>query len=241
MKTLKFGIVSLFSLFLFFACGEVEYFQPVGGTQNPPGEEIVTQTIEMNDVPLFYLDFEVQDNGTMNAVGDPVPLLGDLRATQEVPWYYFQNDTTLSWPADAIMNELNNYLMGVITNIQYTTYITHVKVRAIGLYNPNLDGQVTNFFIKMWSDGYGMLETGNRPGGNTLSYTLKTDYEAYVHSDDANNRGIVEIFDRSMLAFVANRKVHYSASGLTTIDPGNKLRYYYTVNMLVSFSMPLRQ
>ena len=256
MKTFKFGIVPVLSLFLFLACGEIEYVQPRGGTQGgeqpgggdvngqTPGGEVIEQTIQipLMNFPLFYLDVEANEEGRMNVVGVTVPVLGDLRAAQEVPYFYpIKNDTTLTLNVDSILTELAG-LQADILLLKATTQITQVDVTVIGLYNPGITGEVHDFWIKMIDDE-GWLETGRRPGGSPLNYVLQSTYTATSSNPDPNVQGIMEIFERSMDVLLARNTAQYFVEADTNVDFGTKMRYFFTINAMVyfTFSMPFRE
>ncbi len=254
MKTLKFGLAPLLSLFLFFAC-DVEYVEPKGGsdtndpsqngtgqlndgTNNGTNDGTNNQTPEtivvpLQDLPLFYMDVEVQENGTVNAVSA-------LRANTEVDPYTFQNDTTLTLRMDAILNNLAA-VSGQLSELRMKSEITQVAIRAVGLHDPYMDGRVSYISIIMNylsgpKGGFGL-------GACLPYYALKTTHVADTTDPncDFENRRIVEIFNGALDEFWAGRSVYFEAKGTTTVPPHTKLRYYFTVNGSISFDMPLRQ
>ena len=267
MKILKFGIIiPVLTSFMFFACGEIEYVQPTGGSNRgeQPGWDGVNGQIEQeftyhaNDFPLFYLDVVLQDNGRMNAVGAPVPLLGDLRATYEVPLYKFTDDTTLTRQS-SVFNQAYFSEMGipeanledVIMDIAFID-VAEVNVRVVGLNDQNdvdynINGEVRRFYIFMeWVDkvsGNTMsLDAGNLGGvSDSLNYVLKNTYSASVLSSNPNDRRLVEIFNQAISEFWDRRDVYFYAEGWTTVDYQTKMRYYFNVTGDIKFSMHLRE
>jgi len=262
MKTLKCKIVPLLSLLIFFACGEIEYVQPVGGSHNgedPGGDDITGPTgqeftYHANDLPVFYFDVVLQDNGRMNAAGAPVPLLTDLRAAQEVfPAYPFSDDTLLTRQS-GVFNQSYLSEMGIPeANMQdvfldlFAAELTEVKIRAVGLnaqneVDLNINGEVQKFYIQMkWGNGFSSsLEAGNLSGGD-LNYVLKDTYTAQINSSNPNNRRLVEIFILAIDFFWQRQEVYFLAEGWTTLDYGTKLRYYFTITGDIKFSMHLRE
>ena len=257
MKTLRFKIINLLSLLLFFACGEIEYIQPTGG--EPQGGDIPELTgqeftYHANDLPVLYFDVVLQENGRMNAVGAPVPLLADLRASQEVALYKFRDDTTLTQQS-GVFNQAYFSEMGIPeANLQNVflellgAELTEVKVRAVGLNAQNevdwsINGEVQKFYIQMkWGNNFSSsLEAGNLADGTDLNYVLKDTYTAQINSSNSNNRRLVEIFLLAIDFFWQRQDVYFLAEGWTTLDYGTKLRYYFTITGDIKFSMHLRE
>ena len=261
MKTLKSGIVSLMSLFLFFACGEVEYVLPGGGGSNGNnggnnGSTVGEVNVPVNDLPVFFFDIVTPgNNGTVNTANAPVSMLGDLRAELEVsPYYMFKDDTLLNLQSSVFtqayfsnMGIPEANLNDVFWNL-LKAEITSVSVCAVALDaqnqpNWNINGQINNFYIQMkWGQGLGSsLDAGYLSGGAPLNYTLKTTYTASINSSNPNDRRIIEIFLLAIDLFWNRQPAYFYTEGWTNVDYGTKMRYYFTVTGNLKFSMHLRE